>query len=100
MSRRIINRLCGRVYGWFDSKEARAESLSLPSRFGRRARLALTRLEDRTVPATFIVANDGDGSPTGSLATQITALNGSADPTNELDLHTNFTSATTITLSA
>ena len=100
MTRRIMNRLYGRVYGWFDSKEARVITSAVSARFSTRARLALTNLEDRTVPATFVVLNDGDGSATGSLATQIAALDASLDPTNELDLHTNFTSPTTLTITA
>ena len=98
MTRRIMNRLYGRVYGWFDSKEARVITSAVPARFSTRARLALTNLEDRTVPATFVVLNDGDGSAAGSLATQIAALDASTDATNTLDLATNFTTPTILTL--
>ena len=66
MARRLLNRLAGRVHGWFDSKEARVERESLPAKFSSRARLALQDLEDRSVPATFTVTTTAD-SGAGSL---------------------------------
>ncbi|CAN5448328.1 hypothetical protein BH11PLA2_BH11PLA2_40180 [soil metagenome] len=68
---RLMNRLQGRVYGWFGSKDARPVSSPLPANFSRRAQLLLTSLEDRTVPATFTVTNTND-SGLGSLRQAIT----------------------------
>src|SRR5262245_62167839 len=56
---RLINRLYGRVYGWFDSKEQRNNS-NASTPYSRRVRLWLNDLEDRTTPSTFTVLNDGD----------------------------------------
>jgi hypothetical protein len=52
--------------------------LSAPPRRPARARLALEPLEDRTVPAPFIVTNLNDGGA-GSLRQAITAANAAAD---------------------
>ncbi len=65
---RIINRLTGRVYGWFDSKDARPVSKPLPAKFRNgRSQLAVMNLEDRVVPAgviSGIAFNDIDGNGT------------------------------------
>ena len=75
---RLINRLAGRVYGWFDSKEARSTSRPLPAKFNRKARLVLTDLEERAVPATFTVTNIND-SGAGSLRQAIADANAATD---------------------
>lgn len=96
MSRRNpLNRLYGKVYGWFDSKEARTSGTEGLAQFSRRARLALTNLEDRCVPATFTVTTD---APTGvgSIDEAVTLLNASADLSNTINF--NFTSDKTIAL--
>lgn len=105
---RLINRLCGRVYGWFDSKEARTDTSVIPARFSRRARLVLTDLEDRVTPATFTVTNIGDnggvnptvGAGTGTLRQAIVDANAALTADN-IVFDSSFSSGTnTILISA
>ncbi len=91
-------RLFGRVHAWFDSKDARVGHDAAPRGFSTRARLALTNLEDRVVPASVIVTNDGD-SGNGSLRAAIDIVNASFDPANDISFNAGFfSSAKTITL--
>lgn len=94
-----IRRFVSRVHAWFDSKEPRILGDALPAGFSRRARLALTGLEDRVVPASAIVTTDADAGA-GSLRAAIDFVNLSVDPTNDITFSSFFNSAKTITLAS
>ena len=64
---RMINRLYGRVYGWFDSKDARIVSRPMPAKFSSRAKLLVLNLEDRIVPSQYLVTSNSDAA--GSATT-------------------------------
>ncbi len=99
----IINRLCGRVYGWFDSKDARQLSKPLPASFRAGAKLALTNLEDRTTPSTFTVlfpfddaSNPSpspilDGSDNGTGTLRQAMINANANPGPDIIVFSNST---------
>ncbi len=57
---RLLNRLSGRMFGWFDFKDPSGAANPLPKGFGPFARLALMTLEDRVVPAVFNVTSLAD----------------------------------------
>ncbi|CAN5610646.1 hypothetical protein BH11PLA2_BH11PLA2_47110 [soil metagenome] len=63
---RLINRMYGRVHGWFDSKDAREVSKPIPAKFSPRARLAFLDLEDRVMPSYYLVTGTGDDASTAS----------------------------------
>ena len=95
---RLLNRLYGRVYGWFDSKEDCLGLPRWPARFSHKAHLTILSLEDRVVPATIPVLN-ADDSGAGSLRQAIIDANATtAQDTIVFDSSFFNTSMKTITL--
>jgi CSLREA domain-containing protein len=85
---RLLNRLSGRVYAWFDAKDARVPSKPLPAKYGK-VSLALMDLEERAVPTLFTVTNVNDSGP-GSLRQAITdANNSTVDALDTIEFNSN-----------
>jgi hypothetical protein len=115
-ARRLLNRVQGRVFGWFDSKEAREATPAAVKMLSSRARLVVDSLEDRVVPAFFVVTSDSNSttdvpaSGTGtsldpfliaSLPSAVINANSNPDASSTIRFDsTFFNTAKTITLTA